>query len=290
MKTTFYLLEHISRNEQCQKHGLVAVVLNLGKLGNRHYSYDVLKYTTNIALSVETLPVRVDGLHICSDSVERKEYTGMAVAKCNERLRFRSRQHYGSLKELKLVLMSFGIPCDDRVFPALPGSNGSLEFPLENHHAWYRRQVELEKQKRTEIADSQKVNPGDIVQEPKQYDILVGRAAEIRSHPGNVHFFQYLDQMEDMYNSLTRSIDKSRLSMRIVLQLKAEGSRFLKPTGTGSWMIQTDTEARDKVGDAFRGRRKKKRREDAKQEQSSSNIEPIPLSQMISEATADTLL
>ena len=266
MKAMYYLLlECASKDEQSQKRGAVWVILNLGP--NRQEDHpDQCQDLAQSNSFVQSVPLRFEGFHICSDAPQRKEFGTLAVAKACDRYRFRSRQHYGSLHELKLVLMSFGIPCSDNVFPRCE-QDGYLEFPVESHLSWFRRKVEEEEKTKppggtvttSSTGKSLKEDPGDIVETPGPLDVLVGRSTAIQKNPGNVKFYRLMDQMEKTYESLVDPIEKTIVTMDIVMRLKEGGSRFLRPSNDGKWIIQSDSEARVKVSNSFRDRRKKRK-------------------------------
>lgn len=246
MKAMYYLLlECASKDEQSQKRGAVWVILNLGP--NRQEDHpDQCQDLAQSNSFVQSVPLRFEGFHICSDAPQRKEFGTLAVAKACDRYRFRSRQHYGSLHELKLVLMSFGIPCSDNVFPRCE-QDGYLEFPVESHLSWFRRKVEEEEKTKppggtvttSSTGKSLKEDPGDIVETPGPLDVLVGRSTAIQKNPGNVKFYRLMDQMEKTYESLATSSSSSPPSTAAARYPKA-----VTPSELARWRLPFPTLAR----------------------------------------------
>lgn len=254
----FYIMDKVSRDEGCQKRGCVFVILNVGKAGQNEHFLKGLQASNSIS---QTMPIRFEGYHLCSDTVARKDWNTMALAKASNEHRIRSRQHYGSLDDIMSKLQTFGIPCVDETFPV----RASDDFPLSKHRSWIQEQLGIENPHTMVPHQQANDSPGDIVAKPNEKDILFGRSLHAKNNPGNVRFHTMLDEMEVTYNGLTDSLDKSRISTQIVQTLKDEGSRFLKLTA-GNWIVQSDLVCREKVACTFRDRRKREKKRRAKEE------------------------
>jgi hypothetical protein len=73
------------------------------------------------------------------------------------------------LDEIKLHLMSFGIPCSPGVFPVL----GEDEYDLRNHRDWYQRKLEQDKAAVGDRKDTQndKARPGDVIDGKFRFEV-----------------------------------------------------------------------------------------------------------------------
>lgn len=89
---------------------------------------------------------------------------------------------------------------------------------------------------------------------PKVEDVLFGRGKPTRNHPGNLRFRNIMEQHADEYNNAAKFV-KSLVAKKLVHLVASGGSRFLRPTETGHWVVVEEKVAQDKISQYFRSRR-----------------------------------
>lgn len=102
---------------------------------------------------------------------------------------------------------------------------------------------------------------------PGPYDIICGRDKLAQNHKGNFRYQHVVESFREEYENSTKD-EKTVVASKIVELVKRQG-RFLKyEEATGRWVELTDKQARNKVSNAFRSRRKAVVRSVAASEQS----------------------
>jgi hypothetical protein len=105
---------------------------------------------------------------------------------------------------------------------------------------------------------SDETNKEDCIDVPRLIDVLMGREQLAQSHTGNTRYQFLIDEYQERYDTCETSIEKTIIASAIVIKVKEYGGRFLlrKKGETNNWSEADDWVAREKVTNAFRGRRK----------------------------------
>jgi hypothetical protein len=160
----------------------------------------------------------------------------------------------GSLLEIHYVLMTFGIPTK-----LLPVTDKG-EVAWQHHYDWIssRRSIEAKnleaKEKQTTLSDE--TNKDDCIDVPRPSDVLMG-SRKVQSHTGNKRYKLLIDDYQENYDACETKIEKTIIASVIVMKVKEYGGRFLsRKEGETNWYEADDWVVREKVTNAFRGRRK----------------------------------
>ena len=93
-----------------------------------------------------------------------------------------------------------------------------------------------------------------IIPVPRPFDVICGRDKLAQNHKGNHRYQYFIETNRQEYEQADKD-QKTELANKIV-KLVMEDGRFIKECDAG-WVELSMKEARDKVGNAFRSRRKK---------------------------------
>ena len=142
--------------------------------------------------------------------------------------------------EIRYTLQGFGIPVD-----LLPLTH-TLSLKRQNHLQWiaFRKMVEQ--------GGNTPVNPEDLVECPRSYDIIFGKAKYI-NNPGNVFYRSLIEDTHDDHISQSKR-DKVELTWRIVREIEERNGRFLEFKKSGkAWVhIRDRNVMRQKVAQSFK--------------------------------------
>ena len=148
----YYMVMAALSDEETQKKGMVFVGYNMG-----HKSTSDRTPVKIIMKMRQLLPVRVVTLHYCHDNVRVRPMMFLAAFLSGAYGRVRFRPQYGTPKEIRFKLSTFGIPID-----ALPITEEG-EVKLKPHRQW------LQKRRKEEKAD---LNALQRVVVPSRFDVL----------------------------------------------------------------------------------------------------------------------
>ena len=151
--------------------------------------------------------------------------------------------------------MTFGIPT--KVLPV--ADQGEAAWQL--HYKWISSResieannIELEMEQKTPSDETIK---DDCITALQPMDVLMGRERLSQSHTGTTRYQCLIDEYRERYDMCEKAIDKTILASAIVMKVKEYGGRFLlRKKGETNWSEADDWAAREKVTNAFRGRRK----------------------------------
>jgi hypothetical protein len=151
--------------------------------------------------------------------------------------------------------MTFGIPT--KVLPVT--AQGEADW--QHHYSWIssRKSIEAKKLEANEVQPTPSIatNKDDRVDVPRAIDVLMGRGMLSRSHTGNTRYHFLIDAYQERYDTCETSIEKTIIAAAIVMKVREYGGRFLlRNKGETNWTEADDWVAREKVTNAFRGRRK----------------------------------
>ena len=151
--------------------------------------------------------------------------------------------------------MTFGIPT--KVLPV--ADQGEADWQL--HYEWISSRkcieannVEVKVEHKTPSDETIK---DDCIAALQPMDVLMGRDRLSQSHTGTTRYQCLIDEYRERYDMCEKAIDKTILASAIVVKVKEYGGRFLlRKKGETNWSEADDWAAREKVTNAFRGRRK----------------------------------
>jgi hypothetical protein len=143
--------------------------------------------------------------------------------------------------ECKYELMTFGIPT--KVLPMT--TEGGID--LEDHRRWLDRRRVLE----TTILQGKNECHTNV---PNHSDVLFGKDKSVQEHTGNIRYLNLITEYWDRYDG-AKKVEKKSITAEMVELVKKTGGRFLKIEDS-LWVEVSDVAAREKVGNAFRDRRK----------------------------------
>jgi hypothetical protein len=151
--------------------------------------------------------------------------------------------------------MTFGIPTK-----VLPVTNQG-EVAWRHHHDWVSRRESIEAKNlqanEDQTTPSDETNKDDCIDVPRPFDVLMGMEKLAKTHTGNMRYQFLIDEYQERYDICATRIDKTIITSTIVMKVKEFGGRFLlRKKGETNWSEADDLLAREKVANAFRGRRK----------------------------------
>ncbi|CAJ1958684.1 unnamed protein product [Cylindrotheca closterium] len=226
--TIFLALQDV----QTQKNGFVMIGFNTGK--NRVMDRGAAWAVQKIA---RLIPMRMSSIHFCYDALTMKPMMTVAMMVMGARRRVRFRSHYGTCKEHRYKLLTFGLPVG-----AMPVTEDG-EPKTKAHRAWVKS---LQQQEENSTMSKNIIVPG-------RFDVLFGRGKPIQEHYGNLRYHSLLDNYQSEYEQ-AKKFDKMEIAQKTVDQVHSYAGRFLKQEGA-VWIAVDDSVAREKVSHAFRTRR-----------------------------------
>lgn len=234
IRSFIYLQLTLAEDEENQKRGIVTILFQLGSVSPKDMNRELAREGPRIG---NWLPIKVAGIHICTDNPVVEVLARVILAGSTPALRSRHRLHYGTHTELMYKLMSYGIPVEH--FPI----NEAHVIKKTNFSRWLSR-------RRTKEQRIDRTGEFAGVDLPTRYDILAGTGRPINRHPGNVWLRSLVDQYMEEYTSAKKG-SKSVVIMRVVDEVKSSSGRFLSRDQSGWWFEVPDSEAKAKVAKAF---------------------------------------
>lgn len=155
-----------------------------------------------------------------------------------------SSSHIGTPAENHDWLQTFGIPTE-----GLPlKENDPLKLRTDSHSKWIVRREVKERFLITHRPDWN-FPATDL---PAQGDVLFGRGLTYHQHPGNRRLRYLVEELLDVYNSLSDRRDKTILTTKVAQTIIRSPHRFLKRDTDGWWWEVGESEAREKISVNFR--------------------------------------
>lgn len=87
---------------------------------------------------------------------------------------------------------------------------------------------------------------------PTEHDIILGRSATAKNHPGNVLFRSIVTKNKPLYMSRTKRGEKNEVTQLVIDTVQQLGARFLAQTEDGKWTVADDKRIFEKVNQALR--------------------------------------
>ena len=151
--------------------------------------------------------------------------------------------------------MTFGIPT--KVLPVT--DQGEVDW--QHHYNWISSRKSIEainlEAKEEQTTPSDETNKDDCLDIPRPFDVLMGKKKIAQLHTGNTRYQFLIDDYQERYDACETRIEKTIIASAIVMKVKERGGRFLvQNKGETNWSEADDWVVREKVTNAFRGRRK----------------------------------
>lgn len=265
-RVVFYIMMSIAESEDAQRRGMILVGNNCRPNGP---DPDAVESHNFLFAMLDAFPVRIECHHYLLRNQHREIHAGIkkGLDASSQRNRVRFKYYYGCNEDFKLPLMSVGIPVS-----VLPFDEDD-EKEMNYHQEWLqaRRAKEIvhlqtshsqhinedsvitDEEPSTEIGDVGTKN--DSIIAPRPIDILLGRSYYSMKHVGNARFRKILDDNYSVYESTSKN-EKTAVAEKIVNDILSGGARFLRQ-GEHGWEEASFLEARNKVSNGYRDRRKK---------------------------------
>jgi len=215
-----------------QKNGFVIIVYGLG---NQPVEASLPTPWKATKIS-QVLPVRIEAMHFCQDSVLRQVLFAIVKTALGPFTNMRTKTHYGTHSEVMSSLTGFGIA---------PGTIPVVEgCKITNLQAHRERLMKMRSVERRHRPRRQKVAV------PFKVDVLFGKGTPFQTHPGNIQLRALVSERYKMYEKAGKGI-KKEISLQVVQTIQLNGGLFLRPDGD-SWVCVEDETARQKVSALFR--------------------------------------
>mmetsp|Transcript_9759 Transcript_9759/g.23622 ORF Transcript_9759/g.23622 Transcript_9759/m.23622 type:complete len:683 (-) Transcript_9759:58-2106(-) len=177
--------------------------------------------------AVDGLPIRIAALHFCIQN--RPIYrilNSLFYFTLDSTYKSRYKVHIGEPLEIRYKLQGYGIPVD-----LLPITH-TMTLKRQSHLQWinFRKYVEQGVNGNAKTNSKNKasltIDPQDIVDCPRSYDVIIGKA-KYTNNPGNVFYRSLIEATHDEHISLSKR-DKVEMTWRIVRQMEEMNGRFLE--------------------------------------------------------------
>ena len=255
MRVLMYTILSLAEEEEDQRRGFVLVSINMGE-NTSSFGKDVSK---NNAAVIGMPPVKLVAIHIFYGASETAffEHLRPSVNTLDKNAQVRMRIHslgQYDYKQLHFLLNTHGIPAS--VIPLR--EDGKYDLMYHNEYLRARKALEAERQQQSDCSRNTHVlSPG-----PR--DVIHGFDNFARSHVGNVKFLSLVEQMFPEYDAIYDRLRRPIIYQQLLDKIHDSGGLFLYKDDDGLWREASHKMAMDKIGNAFRSRRKIIKREEAR--------------------------
>eukprot|EP00934_Nitzschia_sp_Nitz4_P001110 Nitzschia sp. Nitz4//scaffold83_size84149//41389//42977//NITZ4_005172-RA/size84149-processed-gene-0.57-mRNA-1//-1//CDS//3329558941//1110//frame0 len=225
LRSFWYCMMASLRDEELQRNGAVNVVIHFK---NMPFKLDYYKFFNRLEIAI---PMKILADHYCRPvALDRSTEIGFKLF-AGEIGRVRYKFHIGTPEEIKFSLQTYGLPID-----SLPHRSDGT-WCCKAHQSW------LEALRKQEVND-QDAKPIII---PRPKDVLFGKNARARDHPGNVRALNVVEHYFEEYERANKW-NKTVVADRIIDLIWQSGGRFLKQQQEGGpWEEVPQTLARQKI-------------------------------------------
>jgi hypothetical protein len=243
----------VTEDEETQKKGIVLISYLVGRSFPWEHFAQRQHMNREWGKIAASLPTRVEAIHICAGSFMWRPIIAIFKFALSMFNRVRVREHMGSHKEIQFSLQTFGISTI-----GFPITEDGQELGHLCADRWKKRRMleqklkeeKLQKESNQGGESAPQQSTGVRVENPSQYDILLGRGKAFYTHAGNIRLKHVVVERYHLYEGAGFS-GKQKVSVEIVDFIKSQSCRFLKDDGAG-WVVVDDDAARKKVSHAFR--------------------------------------
>ena len=200
-------------------------------------------------------PIRVGAFHFCCSDFSKRDACTESAPYFEAQLLCRSVSHFGTTRQCRNNLLTFGIPLD-----ALPIKDDGVTMDLTYHKQWIERQLYLEEhlcETTTGSGGMSQERPlsSIIEEEPQLNDVVLGRGTKSVNQPGNQRLKRLLEDRLSDFNSARRK-EKAAVVYDVYSTMRSEGSRFmLLDISRSKWIEVSDHKALDRIAHGFRNLR-----------------------------------
>jgi len=228
-------------------------------------------------------PIRIAAIHWCSqDKPIYRVLNSLYYFSLDSKSQSRYKVHYGEQLEIRYKLQAFGIPVD-----LLPLTH-TMALKRHNHLQWiacrkyiddqqqyHQKQQQQQQQHKfqqrkfqwdderaffdpaADISSASSTPQGQIVvvECPRSYDVIIGKAKVCANNPGNGFYSSLIEATHDEHDSLTHARDKVAMTWRILIHItEARKGRFLDwNKELNAWVvIQDRIVVRKKIANSYK--------------------------------------
>eukprot|EP00934_Nitzschia_sp_Nitz4_P005065 Nitzschia sp. Nitz4//scaffold83_size84149//69655//71286//NITZ4_005186-RA/size84149-processed-gene-0.79-mRNA-1//1//CDS//3329558983//5055//frame0 len=240
IQVTVYNVLVAANDVETQRRGCVIISFLMGK-GEIKDIQQIHQFNMAAARVVNSLPMRMEALHLCTDDINWKKSISMFKLSGPTEHRLRIREHVGTREECLFQLQTFGIPVSN--FPVNP--KGELDSTAHVSLMKKFRFLEILKQETPpeEQSSCQRV----VI--PGRHDVLFGRGTAFYRYIGNLRLRHKVSERAKEYDESNKK-GKTKINDEVVHWIKETG-QFLEDTKMG-WAVVSDMDARKKVAHMFR--------------------------------------
>ena len=244
----------LGSQELTQKKGVILLEYMVGVKVEQLLSTNRRARTPLFLKVVESMPVRLNALHVCFDDPRIRGLFRLLTAVIEGRLLCRLQSHFGTDLECLYSLMAFGI--SPSCLPLQP--DGHIDT---THH----KRILSELVAKDAGIESTTCGVPILNEEeeeaspPTAEDILMGRGKHGKKWPGNLRLRRMVERRKDDYKAADRD-GKIAISQAIYNELIDSGSRFLAPSKNsskldGGWVERPKNEVCLRIAHLFRNLR-----------------------------------
>ncbi|CAJ1940028.1 unnamed protein product [Cylindrotheca closterium] len=233
LQRSFYNNMQNIRKHGAQENGFIGIVYGLGDQS----AETSLQYPWNLATMIQALPVRVEAIHFCHDSVIYRVLFAVIKTALSPFVKMRSKTHYGTHDEVMSSLAGFGI-----LPGTIPVTKGG---EISNLQAFRERLMEMRAEERCQQPRRQKVHV------PFKVDVLFGKGTPFQTHPGNIQLRSLVTARYKIYQKAKKRGQKRQIAQEIVETIHQNAGLFLRPDGD-LWVCVDNDGAIQKVSALFR--------------------------------------
>ena len=250
MRVLMYTILSLAEEEEDQRRGFVLISINMGE----NMCCFGKEVSNNNAAVVGMPPVKLVAIHMF-DAYEKlmRNSVNTLDQKAQVRIRFHSLGQY-DYKQLHFLLNTHGIPAS--VIPLR--EDGKYDLMYHNEYLRARKALETERQQQSDRSrNTPTLSPGP-------HDVIHGIDNFARNHVGNVKFLSLVEEMFLEYDDIEDRLRRPIIYQRALDKIHDSGGLFLYKDDDGIWREASHKMAMDKIGNAFRSRRKIIKREEAR--------------------------
>ena len=257
-RVLMYMISSLAEEEEDQRRGFVLICINMGE-NMSFYGKEDTKNNASVMVLGRPL-VKCVATHVfdASGTFGKKYRFVFNSSRIDQNAQVRIRIHsigQYDYKQLHFLLNTHGIPA--RVIPLR--EDGKYDLMYHNEYLRARKALETARQQQSDRSsrNTHTLSPG-----PR--DVIHGIDNFARSHAGNVKFLSLVEEMFPEYDAIEDRLERPIIYQQQLDKIHDSGGLFLYKDDDGLWREASHKMAMDKIGNAFRSRRKIIKREEAR--------------------------